>query len=221
MKKAGSATKTGATKEKILSWYMQDMLEGKDPKNVYFFSKSHGIEENVFYQFFNSFDGIERHYFKFIFTKTIDTLKKAPQYKDYQSKEKLLSFYYTFFGNLTANRSFVLQLLNNNNKWDNIRKLSGVHKEFLNFVRELDIEKPDLKNKELNKIQSRTMEEAAWIQFVSILKFWLHDNSADFEKTDILIEKSVIAGFELINIKPLKSVVDLGKFIFKEMNPVG
>ena len=49
-----------------------------------------------------------------------------------------------------------------------------------------------------------------------IMKFWLDDTSPSFEKTDIFIEKSVHAGFDLIDIKPLKSVLDLGKFLFKE-----
>ena len=48
------------------------------------------------------------------------------------------------------------------------------------------------------------------------LKFWLDDDSADFEKTDLFIEKSIAATFELANTKPLKSVVDFGKFLFKE-----
>jgi hypothetical protein len=48
------------------------------------------------------------------------------------------------------------------------------------------------------------------------LKFWLDDTSKSFEKTDIFIEKSINASFDLINISPLKSVVDLGKFLIKE-----
>jgi hypothetical protein len=48
------------------------------------------------------------------------------------------------------------------------------------------------------------------------LKFWLDDDSAAFEKTDIYIEKSVKASFELLNVAPLDSLIDFGKFIFKE-----
>ena len=44
----------------------------------------------------------------------------------------------------------------------------------------------------------------------------MEDDSADFEKTDLFIEKSIAASFELANTKPLKSVVDFGKFLFKE-----
>ena len=48
------------------------------------------------------------------------------------------------------------------------------------------------------------------------MKFWLDDSSASFEKTDIYIEKSVKATFELLNIAPVDSLIDFGKFIFKE-----
>ena len=48
------------------------------------------------------------------------------------------------------------------------------------------------------------------------LKFWLDDTSPSFEKTDIYIEKSVKASFELMNTAPLESLIDFGKFIFKE-----
>jgi hypothetical protein len=48
------------------------------------------------------------------------------------------------------------------------------------------------------------------------LKFWLDDSSPAFEKTDIYIEKSVKATFELMNIAPIDSLIDFGKFLFKE-----
>ncbi|MFB0910922.1 MAG: TetR/AcrR family transcriptional regulator, partial [Flavobacterium sp.] len=42
------------------------------------------------------------------------------------------------------------------------------------------------------------------------------DVSPKFEKTDIYIEKSVNLSFELMDTAPLDSLIDLGKFIFKE-----
>ena len=48
------------------------------------------------------------------------------------------------------------------------------------------------------------------------MKFWIDDTSSSFEKTDIFIEKSVNTSFDVLNIAPLKSLIDFGKFIFKE-----
>ena len=44
----------------------------------------------------------------------------------------------------------------------------------------------------------------------------MEDGSPGFEKTDILIEKSITTGFALLDTATLKSVFDLGKFLFKE-----
>ena len=49
-----------------------------------------------------------------------------------------------------------------------------------------------------------------------LLKYWMVDNSAGFEKTDIAIEKSVKAIFDVFETTPLESVIDLGKFLFKD-----
>jgi tetracycline repressor-like protein len=48
------------------------------------------------------------------------------------------------------------------------------------------------------------------------MKFWIDDTSPSFEKTDIYIEKSVQASFDLIDTTPLKSLIDFGKFLYKE-----
>ena len=48
------------------------------------------------------------------------------------------------------------------------------------------------------------------------IKFWIDDTSKAFEKTDVFIEKSVNTSFDLIDTTPLKSLIDFGKFIYKE-----
>jgi hypothetical protein len=44
----------------------------------------------------------------------------------------------------------------------------------------------------------------------------MKDSSTSFEKTDVFIEKSIHASFDLIDTKPIKSIIDLGKFLLKE-----
>lgn len=219
MKKAATTKSPKLTRESILTRYMDDTLEGNDPGNIYLFSKKLGISESEFYRFFSSFDDIGRYFFELLFDKTMETIQKSADYGGYPPREKLLSFYYTFFGNLTQNRSFVLHLLPPN-RFENIRKLKGLHGRFVAYVETLELDKPDMKSKRLNNVQGRAMQEGAWLQMMTIFKFWRHDHSEDFEKTDILIEKSVNAGFEIMNTRPLKSVLDLGKFLFKEVSPV-
>ena len=48
------------------------------------------------------------------------------------------------------------------------------------------------------------------------MKFWIDDTSPSFEKTDIFIEKSINTSFDILDVAPIKSIIDFGKFIFKE-----
>ncbi|MDG2073765.1 MAG: TetR/AcrR family transcriptional regulator, partial [Polaribacter sp.] len=73
-----------------------------------------------------------------------------------------------------------------------------------------------LKQEKFEKIQDKGIQEGFWIQFLMIIKFWMDDTSSSFEKTDIFIEKSVHASFDIINTTPVKSFIDLGKFLLKE-----
>ena len=74
----------------------------------------------------------------------------------------------------------------------------------------------DIKQEQLEKIQDNALKESAWLQLLLTMKFWLDDTSASFEKTDIFIEKSVNTTFDVLDIAPLKSVLDFGIFLFKE-----
>ena len=87
---------------------------------------------------------------------------------------------------------------------------------FLAFVDQLDLGGFEIKNKRIDDFKDNVVNESYWVQMLVTLKFWLDDDSADFEKTDLFIEKSIAASFELAQTKPLKSVVDFGKFLFKE-----
>jgi hypothetical protein len=48
------------------------------------------------------------------------------------------------------------------------------------------------------------------------MKYWMEDNSSSFEKTDVVIEKSVRAIFDVFETTPLESILDFGKFLWKE-----
>ena len=95
-------------------------------------------------------------------------------------------------------------------------QLSGLRIEFKNYITEIMTDEVRTQYEKLQNIQEKAIQETAWIQFLLTLKFWLEDESPAFEKTDIYIEKSVKATFELMNIAPLESLIDFGKFIFKE-----
>jgi hypothetical protein len=212
------AKKTKINKENLVALFMDAVLDHNEvPQSVYSFAKMNHFEESEFYRFFGSFEALEAAIYELFFEKTMKTLDKSKEYKDYDAMNQLLSFYFTFFGNLTANRSYVSKSLQMEmGGLNQMKKLKTLRKKFLNFIDELDLGVIDIKNKRIDDIKDSVVNESYWIQMLVTLKFWLDDDSADFEKTDLFIEKSIAASFELANTKPLKSVVDFGKFLFKE-----
>ncbi|MGE5944432.1 MAG: TetR family transcriptional regulator C-terminal domain-containing protein, partial [Flavobacteriales bacterium] len=207
------AKKKTITANDIITWYMDYVLEHNDhPKSVYTFAKANNFEEPMFYTHFGSFETIEKHVFKAFFDNTITVLEKNQDYNTYDSRNKLLAFYFTFFENLTANRSYVVYALNKHkSSLKNLAVLSDLKRHFLKYIDQLGIETLDIKQAQIEKLQTKAISESAWIQLLLTMKFWLDDTSASFEKTDIFIEKSVNTSFDIINIAPIKSVIDFGK----------
>ena len=95
-------------------------------------------------------------------------------------------------------------------------QLSGLRNSFRDYLSEIITDDFRTQQEKLQNFQEKAFLEASWIQLLLTLKFWLDDSSPSFEKTDIYIEKSVKASFELMNITPIDSLIDFGKFIFKE-----
>jgi len=212
------AKKKSISEKDIITFYMEYVLEhNEQPKSVYIFSKDNNFEESKFYDYFASFEAIQKYIFKAFFDNTIVALNTSEDYQSFDARNKLLSFYFTFFENLTANRSYVVYALDQyKNSIKNLTLLSELKKSFTNYIDDLDIETLDIKQEQIDKIQRRALQESAWLQLVLTIKFWLEDTSTSFEKTDIFIEKSVNTSFDVLNIAPLKSVIDFGKFLFKE-----
>lgn len=212
------ATEKKITENDLITWFMDYVLENdRQPSTVYSFAKNYHFEEASFYKYFGSFQAVEKAIFEAFFKQATDLLEKNKDYEKFDAKNKLLSFYYTFFEILTANRSYVLRALESDNKQlKSVRALSKLKRVFSAYIEGLHIEPIGFKEDRLEKIQNRGIKETAWFQLLVTIKFWLDDTSASFEKTDIFIEKSVNASFDLIDTTRLKSLVDFGKFFFKE-----
>lgn len=210
--------KSTITKDKIVSMYMNYTLENNDkPKSVYHFTKMNNFSEAEFYNFFGTMENVEKEIFKMFLEKTVELLHKDKDYENYDMKSKILSFYFTFFELLTANRSYVvMSLKEHHNQLKNLMQLSSLRNSFKDYVAEIISDEYRTQQEKFQNFQEKAIQETFWIQLLLTMKFWLDDSSPAFEKTDIYIEKSVKATFELMNIKPLDSLIDFGKFIFKE-----
>ena len=205
--------------EKVLSDYGNYLLtHGERPKNIFVFAKENHFDEKEFYQFFSSFEHLEKEILKHFFQKSLELSLEIEGYEDMNAKERLLNLYFIFFENLTMNRSLVLMILGKKNL-STLQKLHELKSEHQKFIKTLDFNDLEILEKAKDSIKNfneKSREEALWLHFLSIIEFWQKDESPSFEKTDLFIEKTIDTGFEFLNNEPLKKIIDLGKFLWKE-----
>ena len=205
-------------KQKIYDAYSTQVLEHeKEPKSVYLFCKKNKIEETDFYNSFASLEDIKESIFSKFFDNAYMLISKEKGFDAQVPKEKLLSFYFTFFEVLQLNRSYVLFILSNSGeKMQKLSSLRRLRNSFKQFASGLIEQGNTSKQSILTKHPELIFSEGAWLQLLFLLKFWMEDSSPSFEKTDIAIEKSVQTVFELFDNTPLDSVIDFGKFLWNE-----
>lgn len=204
-------------KDNIISLYMESVLMNeKTPKSVFKFCTEHNFDEAVFYEHFGSFEGLQIEIWNSFYEKTILLANKDESYSTFSNQEKMLTFFYTFFELLTLNRSYILfTLKEHQNIMKNMSQLKGLRQNIKHFAATLIRENNEDRKLKVLKQSVTVFSEGAWLQTLFLLKYWMEDNSAGFEKTDIAIEKSVRAIFDVFNTQPLESVLDFGKFLWK------
>lgn len=204
-------------KETILSAYSDYLLDHQErPKSMHHFAKHLEIGEQEIYAHFASFEAIEAsimaHFVENARDLTVEQASSNEAFTD--QRTQMVTFYLTFVEVLKANRSLVQLLLPQGKEqlqaWKNLKQAKHT---FLDYVRSLDIKIEALSFIPSDKVKEKTLDVAAWGQFITILAFWMKDDSPDFERTDIFIEKSLKLSFEISDSTILHSIVDLGKFV--------
>ncbi|WP_316792868.1 TetR family transcriptional regulator C-terminal domain-containing protein [Pedobacter frigoris] len=204
-----------ATAQQIKKGYIDFVLtHDEKPKSVYSFTKKLKISEPEFYEFYASFESIEKAVWVELTVETIDTLQQQDVWSDYSSRDKILAFFYSYVEVLKKQRSFVLYTIRSSrNGFSTPEVLSGVKPIFEHFAEEIINE--GLESGELaeRRFISKKYKDAVWLQFAFIVKFWMNDESADFEKTDEAIEKGINVTFDLFQHSPIDNLLEYGKFL--------
>lgn len=213
-----NSTSPKISREQIISVYMESVLiNERTPKSIFKFCRENKISEEEFYSFFGSFEGIQKEIWNSFYKQTIQLINADASYETFENREKVLTFYYTFFEILTLNRSYVLFVLKEHHDvMKNLSQLKGLRSNVKDFFSALILQENETKNFKALKRSPMVFSEGAWLQTLFLIKYWMEDNSAGFENTDIAIEKSVRASFDLFDNSPLESVLDFGKFLWKE-----
>ena len=209
-----------ATIESIQKAYVDFVLtEGGQPKSVYVFAKKNKMPEEEFYRFFGSFDAIEQNLWTGFAVKTIAEIKTQEVWAQYTSREKALSFFYSFFELLKGSRSFVVYSVKKQPKTFNTPQIfQGIKDVFENFCNDLIVEGIESNELSERKFFSNRYKDALWVQLVFVLHFWINDNSTRFEKTDEAIEKGINVTFDLFQRSPIDNLIEYGRFLAKNGN---
>lgn len=210
--------KKPGTEDEIITLYMEHVLEHEQhPTSIYKFCKSYKMKEDEFYALFGSFELLQQRIWERFYEVTMDLVEKDKNFVKMDNKDKMLTFFFTFFEMLTANRSYVLYELSPiKGMLKNAKQLNSLRKRTKDFAAELIENANDEKQLRITKQPVGLFSEGAWVQLLLLMQFWMNDSSKGFEKTDAAIEKSVKTVFALFDSNTLDTVIDLGKFLWKE-----
>jgi len=192
------------------------LTEGKQPASVFKFCKENRMTEVEFYAHFASFEAIEKAIWQGYLADTKKRLESDEAFVQFSSREKILTFYFSLAELLKTDRSFVLhQLKSVKNPASTPVFLKGFKASFEEWINGVLNE-----GKGTGEIAKRPYlddrySRLFWTHLMFILKFWAKDESPNFEKTDVAIEKSVTLAFDLIGKGVLDSALDFGKFLYQ------
>lgn len=209
-------TKKELTAEQWRAAYIEHkLLEGKAPASVFAFAKAQKATEADFYNHFNSFSVLEQSIWAEWMEATVKTLHADDAYTNFTVREKWLAFCFTWLETIRSQRSYVLQSFGTVIKTDlQPAFLRGLRAVFGRHVSEVLVEGKDT-GEVAERPFSSQYSKAFWIHFLFITRFWVNDDSKDFEKTDAAVEKSVHLAFDLVGKGALDSMLDFGKFLFQ------
>lgn len=183
------------------------------------FCNENSIKIEQFKELLISVEEAEKSVWEALMASAISTVTSDKQFETFTVKDKLLSVYYTFFENCSLNSEFCKESIRYHGKLGMINVLKNMKGLFVDFVKDYfpDRQFPAAQYSEkLNQIGGSVQSEAVYAQLLFLLDFWSRDTSPDYEKTDTAIEKAVKALTDLIDITPVKSLIDFGKFIWQE-----
>lgn len=137
----------------------------KRPLRLNQLSDFSNIELEQFSNHYQDVFEIEKNLYSEIFKQTIITLESDPAYADYDSRLKLLSFYYTFFENINLNTElFEILFLDVKSKIASISSFGDLKNSYKKYIAILNIEWIDLMLPKANEFTEKAIEELSWGQ---------------------------------------------------------
>ena len=207
------------TKEGLLDVFVSYVEEEGFGFSLDSFCTDNKITIHQFKDLLGSVEDAEKEVWRALMVAALATVRADPNFQEFSPKDKLLSIYFTFFENCALNEGFCKESMHFHGKINMLPVLKKLKVPFIDFVKEAfpGAQFPASQYTEkVNEFGGQIQSEGIYAQLLFLLDFWSRDSSVEYEKTDIAIEKAVKALTELIDITPVKSLLDFGKFIWQE-----
>lgn len=207
------------SREDIMDSFMTYVVDHGFDIELSSFCKAHKINKKQFNGEFESIDEVERQVWAELMKAAIVTTTGDSQLDSFSMREKLLTLYYTFFENCALNSSFLKASISHHGRTGMLKVLKPLKEEFvavINSFQSISIPFGRQYEESINRLANSAVGESFYAQLLFLLDFWFNDDSAEYEKTDIAIEKTVRASMDMLDVTPVKSVIDFAKFFWTE-----
>jgi hypothetical protein len=174
------------------------------------------MTETEFYNHFSSLEKVEESVLVNRWEDVAARFAQDEQFGSFTITEKMLTMHFAFVESLREIRSYLLWKFQDwKNPTDQIKGLMGLRTAFQATVSPMlnaasvSGEIPD------RKVISKLNVEALGMNLAFVMHFWLKDDSADFERTDACIEKSVQLTMDFVGRNAVDKLFDFGKFLIQ------
>lgn len=197
--------------EKIIDAYKEMLIAGTEEINSYTISRKIDISEKEFFQYFTSADDIARKVWSNLADTVIEQLNSSELYNSYPPRQKILSYYFTFFEVALNERTFIERSAKSG------KALEAYKEKFKQFVADIVQEGIAVEDIKERLALSNYYPEGLWQLHVRLLHFWLKDSSEHFVETERAIETYSKVPLELMGPNLLDSVLETFKFDFDRL----
>ena len=188
--------------------------DGRFPLSYKAVAEQAGLEPAEFIHSYPGLGDLAQDIWVELLRDTLASLEASAEFAEYGVREKLLSFYFTFFEILSSERSFFSLYTPKLGVWNYSPDFLGEFKKiWLKFVETLVSEGTASGEVAERMVMSNEYTSWHWPQFMYLLNQWATDDSSEGQKTDKAIEKSVNLGFDIMGRNVLDSAFDFLKFM--------
>ncbi len=208
--------------DKIVQAYKELLLGTDTEPTVHSICQKAEVTEADFHKHFATAADVGKKIWRKLAEAVTATLASSQTYAQYGAREKLLAYFYTFYEQAVAERSFIAKtwpesgiagLLSHESLFESYR---DAFKMYAAEVVADGVASDEVK--ERLSLSSR-YPDLLWVLHQRLMHFWLADTSEQFTATERAIEVYSKVPLELMGHNILDSMLDALKFSFESFKP--